>query len=150
MKENNSAIPRSAKKLPSKTFCCLESENEMGFLGCFCFFVLVVFFKAMKCEVSQTKIQIVMSSIVFLFLNNNIQLLRIKYKLKYLFLKRAKTLIFFNFRFALKFWDINKTPYHNSSYCCKKYRSCCDVFYNANFWVLRRMNKICHFFYGGI
>ena len=102
VKENNNAMPRSAKKLPSNTFCCLESENEMGFLGCFCFFVLVVFFKAMKCEVSQTKIQIVMSSIVFLFLNNNIQILRTKYKLKYLFLKNSEGFAFLQFSLCFK------------------------------------------------
>ena len=90
VKENNNAIPSSAKKLPSSIFCCLESENEMGFLGCFSFFGLVVFFIAMKYEVSQTKIQIVMCSIVFLFLNNKHQILRTKYKLKFLFLKKDK------------------------------------------------------------
>ena len=66
----------------------------MGFLGCFVFFGVVVFFIAMCCKVSQTKIQIVMSYVAFLFLNNNHQNLRTKYKLKYLFLK-VETLWFF-------------------------------------------------------
>tara|TARA_B110000240_G_scaffold22879_1_gene23260 strand:+ start:299 stop:484 length:186 start_codon:yes stop_codon:yes gene_type:complete len=60
----------------------------------------------MWCEVSQTKIQIVMSYVAFLFLNNNHQNLRIKYKLKYLFLKVETLWFFLDFESVLEFWDI--------------------------------------------